>query len=218
MSKKCLIVYASLSGNTEKVAACFKSTFEKHGWQCDMFKVGKKPDLANLPFDFDDYDFVCVGSGLRGHLPYNSILSVVRKQFFGADPGVMGWISSGEMPEPGEMPPPPPPGMGNMPPVRHRKIVLGPDSKKAVVFVTYAGFEFGPKEAEPALELLALEIEHAEFKCIGKFCCPGRFFRLNDPTPGTYHGDIRGRPDERDLLKAEMFIEEKLEEIADRTT
>jgi hypothetical protein len=35
--------------------------------------------------------------------------------------------------------------------------------------------------------------------------------------PRTFHGDIRGRPDERDLLKAQMFIEEKLEEIADRT-
>jgi hypothetical protein len=97
----------------------------------------------------------------------------------------------------------------------HRKIVLGPDSKKAVVFITYSGYEFGPKEAEPALQLLELEIEHLGFKCIGHFCCPGKF--LNDPTPRTYHGDIRDRPNEKDLLKAEMFIEEKLEEIADRT-
>ena len=34
---------------------------------------------------------------------------------------------------------------------------------------------------------------------------------------GTYHGDIRQRPNEKDLLKAEMFIDEKLEEIAERT-
>ena len=96
----------------------------------------------------------------------------------------------------------------------HRKIVLGPDSKKAVVFTTYSGYEFGPKEAEPSMQLLALEIEHLSFKCIGQFCCPGRF--LHHPTPRTYHGDIQDRPNERDLLKAEMFIEEKLEEIADR--
>ena len=96
----------------------------------------------------------------------------------------------------------------------HRKITLGPDSKKSIVFVTYAGYEFGPVEAEPTLGLLALELEHLEFQCIGRFCCPGEF--LHDPTPGTFHGDIRGRPDEKDLLKAEMFIEEKLEEIADR--
>ena len=97
----------------------------------------------------------------------------------------------------------------------HRKIVLGPDSKNAVVFITYAGYEFGPKEAEPGALLLALEVEHLRFKCIGHFYCPGRF--LHHPTPGTFHGDIRHRPDDKDLLKAEMFIEEKLEEIADRT-
>jgi hypothetical protein len=93
--------------------------------------------------------------------------------------------------------------------------VLGPDSKKAIIFVTYAGYEFGPKEAAPALQLLDLEIEHIGFECIGHFCCPGKF--INGPTPTTYHGDIRDRPNERDLLKAEMFIEEKLEEITDRT-
>ena len=208
MGKKCLIIYTSLSGNTEKVADRFKSTFEKHGWLCDMFKIDRKPDLNNLPFDIKDYDFVCAGSGLRMHLPYDSIIHVVQRQFFGKDPPTMGNLTEGEPPES-------PQEVGSEPPPMHRKIVLGTNSKNAVVFVTYAGFEFGPREAEPALELLALEIEHLEFKCIGKYCCPGRF--LKGPTPYTYHGDIRGRPDERDLLKAEMFIEEKLEEIADRT-
>jgi hypothetical protein len=96
----------------------------------------------------------------------------------------------------------------------HRKIILGPGSPKAVVFITYGGYEFGPKEANPALELLELEIEHIGFQCIGRFRCPGKF--LDDPMPGTFHGDIRDRPNEKDLLKAEMFIEEKLDEIADR--
>jgi hypothetical protein len=97
----------------------------------------------------------------------------------------------------------------------HRKIVLSPDSPKAVVFITYGGYEFGAREADPASRLLALEIEHMGFKCIGRFCCPGKY--LDDPTPRTFHGDIRDRPNENDLLKAQMFIEEKLEEIADRT-
>jgi hypothetical protein len=35
--------------------------------------------------------------------------------------------------------------------------------------------------------------------------------------PGTFHGDIRDRPNEKDLLKAQYFIEDKLEEIADRS-
>lgn len=34
--------------------------------------------------------------------------------------------------------------------------------------------------------------------------------------PQTFHGDIRDRPNERDLRTAQMFIEEKLEETADQ--
>jgi hypothetical protein len=29
-------------------------------------------------FDIRQYDFVCVGSGLRAHLPYNEILNLLR--------------------------------------------------------------------------------------------------------------------------------------------
>jgi hypothetical protein len=209
MGKKCLIMYTSLSGNTEKVALRFKNTFEKHGWECDMFKVTSKTDILNLPFSFKDYDFVCVGSGLILHLPSEEILNAVKIQT-GVDRRPMVRFKLGERPDRGQQATPLK-GEENTKPHRHHKIVLGADSKPAVVFATYAGFEFGPKEAEPALQLLALEVEHTEFKCIGTFCCPGKF--LNHPTPGSYHGDIRGRPNTTDLLKAKMFIEDKLEEI-----
>ena len=74
-------------------------------------------------------------------------------------------------------------------------------------------FVSGPEETHPALELLALEIKHLRFETIGRFCCPGKF--ANDPTPYAWHGDIRNRPNERDLLRAELFIEEKLEGLID---
>ena len=92
---------------------------------------------------------------------------------------------------------------------------MGPESPKAVVFITYAGYEFGPMEAEPAAMLLELEVQHIDFQCLGHFCCPGKY--LDDPTPRTYLGDIRDRPNERDLLKARIFLEEKLEEMGDRS-
>lgn len=64
MGKKCLIIYSSYTGNTEKVALRFKNTFEREGWVCDVFKIGKKAkDILHPPFDIDKYDFVCVGSG-----------------------------------------------------------------------------------------------------------------------------------------------------------
>ena len=217
MGKKCLITYSSFSGNTEKVALRFKETFERHGWQCDVFKIRKKAeDILHPPFDPQKYDFWCAGSGLRAHLPYNEVLNMLRGFRTGRDPRIVLRARDETIPyitEP--MPEQPPIGPDTPVPPFHRKIILGPDSKKSVVFVTYAGYEFGPKEAEPAMQVLALELEHIGFKCIGQFCCPGKF--LNHPTPGTYHGDIRDRPNEDDLLKAQMFIEDKLEEIEDRS-
>ena len=209
MGKKCLIMYSSLSGNTEKVALRFKDTFEKHGWECDNFKVTGKTDIMNLPFKFKDYDFVCVGSGLILHLPSEEILNAIKIQT-GVDRRPAVRFRMGERPG-REQQAGSPKDKGDTKPHTHRKIVLGPDAKPAVVFATYAGFEFGPREAEPALQLLALEVEHTDFMCIGSFCCPGKF--LNHPTPGTYHGDIRDRPNTTDLLKAELFIEDKLEQI-----
>ena len=194
-----------------------------HGFRVVRCEAGSQPADGNFPivipdlitFDVDDYDFLCAGSGLRVHLPYNEILNVLRRFRLGIDPRIALRNRDETIPyikEP--LPELPPPWQDPDVMRHHRKIVLGADSKKAVVFATYAGYEFGPKEADPAMQLLALEIEHLGFQCIGHFCCPGRF--LDDPTPGTFHGDIRDRPNEKDLLKAEMFIEEKLEEIADR--
>ena len=217
MGKRCLIIYSSLTGNTEKVALRFKSTFERNNWDCDIFKIRKiAQDILNPPFFINNYDFVCVGSGIMVHLPYNEILNVIRRLRLGMDPRIALHNRGETIPYIKE---PVPEFLHPTQDKRvldsHRKIVLGPDSKKAVVFATYAGYEFGPKEARPALQLLALEIEHINFKCIGHFCCPGKF--LDSPTPRTFHGDIRDRPNEKDLLRAEMFIEEKLEQISDRT-
>jgi hypothetical protein len=211
VSKKCLVFYESRTGNTDKVAAKFKSTFVNNGWKCDMFKVDKETDIMNPPFDFDDYYFVCVGSGLRMHSPYMPVVDTMRAKFFGRDPRPMYEGHQGKI----EIPVKRDEGRSRGTDSVHRKIVFGCDPKYALVFITYSGYDFGPKEAEPALNLLALEIEHLKFQCIGRFSCPGRF--MNDPTPYAYHGDIRDRPNEEDLKKVEFFIEENLEKIADRS-
>jgi hypothetical protein len=213
MGKKCLIIYSSYTGNTVKVATRIKSTFEREGWQCDIFKVDKKPeDILDPPYDIREYDFVCAGSGIRAHLPYNEILNVLRRFRLGVDPRIVLRNRGETIPYiTGPLPPPP---TDERMAARHQKMTLGTESKKCVVFTTYSGCEFGPAEAAPAMMLLALELEHIGFKCVGQFCCPGRY--VNHPTPRAYHGDIRERPNERDLLKAQMFIEEKLEEIAEK--
>ena len=89
MGKKCLIIYSSHTGNTEKVASRFKSTFEKNGWECDIFKIRRKAeDILSPPFDplLTDYDFMCVGSGIYFHYPYSEIVNLIRRLNYGIDP------------------------------------------------------------------------------------------------------------------------------------
>ena len=181
--KRGLILYQSMTGNTEKVAKRFLKAFKNKGWECDIFKVDKDITVDNMPFSYDDYDFLCAGSGVYAALPGKEITDLMFKYTHQSR-------RAGKI-------------------VRvHRRITPGP--KKGIVFVTYAGTHLGPKEAEPALSLLELNIEHLKFKCVGRFSCPGAVG--NRRTPGQWFGDISGRPNERDLTKAQIFMEEKLEE------
>jgi flavodoxin len=183
-TKKGLILYQTMTGNTEKVALRFKAVFERKGWECDIFKIDKETDADNLPFDFKDYDFICVGSGVYSALPGKEITKVLdRVSHTRKRAGKMVHISE--------------------------KITPGP--KTGIVFATYAGAHLGPQEVEPTLSLLDLYIQHLKFICIGRFACPGGIGE-NKPTPKYWYGDISKKPDERDFQKAEIFLEEKLEE------
>jgi len=187
MAKKSLIIYTSYTGNTEKVAIRFKAVLEKHGWSCDMFKIDKNTSAENPGFKYNDYDFVCVGSLVASSQPAPEILNVLRNNpisyHYKGNAGPKG--------------------------VEYKKVVFGPG--KGIVFVTYGGAHMGPKEAVPALMNMALEFEHLGFTCIGQFSCPGKMF--NKPTPTYFFPDLYLRPDERDLKKAEIFMEDMLELI-----
>jgi len=249
MAKKSLILYQSRTGNTEKVALRFKKVFDKMGWDCTLFKVTKDTDVVNPPIDYNEYDFLCAGSGVFKQLPPTEIVDIM-------------FNVTHPMKE-----------VGSSPDKVHVQGRIVPGPKNGIVFVTYDGGHLGPKEAEPALSLLELEIEHFKFKCIGKFSCPGtmggrggdpmgniaqwfgwtdevaqekiRRFRENpeaaefasfsledrqrleravNPPKGqqqppremrrfrSWHYNTKGRPNDRDLQKAEIFLEEILED------
>ena len=195
MSKRSLILYYSMTGNTEKVVQRFKQVFEKRGWECDLLKVDKNTPLSPSPFDCDKYDFICVGSGVYKSLASWRLIDVMRQNpqsiHYGTGIGPAAEerdpTAAGQPVErPANQPASGPPRMG------HKKIVFGPEAKKGIVFVTYAGHDFGPSEAVPALENLALELEHLKFKCAGKFCCPGKYGNRNNPEQ--WFKDLTQRP------------------------
>lgn len=66
----------------------------------------------------------------------------------------------------------------------------------------------GPKEAEPVLSYLNTMMEwRTNFQCVGQFACPGNY-----PNHVGWYKNLENRPDERDLAKAEIFIEEVIED------
>jgi hypothetical protein len=197
-SKRSLIMYASRTNNTTKVAERFKSTLERNGWQCDIFKIQQKGDPMAFPYyNFKDYDLICLGSGVNMHAPYEELFEVIRVPRYHGVPGVKELVK----------------GTGGQGPL-HEKIVLSPDFPKCISFVTFGGLEFGPWEAQPALDWINVEMAHNRITPIGTFCCPGRFLPYD--VPSTYYNDLTSRPNEKDLVRAELFIEQILEAIANR--
>ena len=250
MAKKALIVYASITGNTEKVAMRFKQVIAKKGspwgdWECDTYKVTKHSDRKNPPYHLDDYDLFLVGAPIWSGIPplylyddhLGSLLSIITPKGEPRPRRGQGW-----------------------------------SNKKGIVFLTYGGTGQGPLETWPAFGVLEHEgMERWGIKCIGKFACAGglwdepaadrvaarfnwmvgeaadaiarykanpnaaefadlsaedkklfadaatdtREFKVGTERRASgrsWHWDIKHRPSDRDLLKAEIFMEEILED------
>jgi len=166
--KKNLIVYGSITQNTEKVAFEIDKAFSRHGWQSDLKKIHQGYNVLNPDFDFNDYDFVCVGSPVIWRLPLEAVVRLMRLRDRA-----------------------------------HKRIDAGP--KKSMVFCTYAGIHLGPKEAEAALKLLEIEIEHLGFRVAHSLAIPGRYG--DHYTPQWFHGDMRDRPNQQDLQDVHSCID-----------
>lgn len=135
MKKKALILYASITKNTEKVATWFKETFEHYGMDVTMIKVLNGTRWLEGVRDklyFDDYDVVCLGSPIIGGSPMKCMLThfsagaasslednVAKnaEKGLGFNAGGAGGFKEGEVGPGGPGMPPPPPGGGpGMPP------------------------------------------------------------------------------------------------------
>ena len=224
-TKRALIMYFTITGNTTKVVNRFQEVFKKRGWECDVLKIDRKTDLGQSPslLDVSKYDFFCFGSGNYKNRPGDEIIDMMRNNpadihynpsIVNQKPpvGVAGQYGLNAAPgQELEAPAPAPKPSGSSSAlVGHNRIYVTPEWKKAIAFLTFAGGEFGWAEAEPSLAALELEMAHMRLDCIGKFSCPGKFGGEN---PNGYFKDLHTRPNERDLLSAEIFLERALDSI-----
>ena len=85
--------------------------------------------------------------------------------------------------------------------------------KYAVCYCTYSGPHTGIREAIPAIKYMTQFFEHLRFLVLEEWYVVGEF--INNEllsTKGTL-GDIRGRPDEKDLLNIESQVKNLLQGI-----
>ena len=62
MANRALILYASSTGNTEKVALIFRDVLTEYGWVPDLVHLDEDTDLPGQGIYLDHYDLVLLGS------------------------------------------------------------------------------------------------------------------------------------------------------------
>jgi flavodoxin len=72
--------------------------------------------------------------------------------------------------------------------------------KKAVLFCTYSGPHTGIREAKPAMKYLGQFFEHIGFTVIAEWYVVGEFHNNEIYNTRGVLGDIRGRPNKKDLV------------------
>jgi len=222
MAKRALIMYFTMTGNTTKVANRFQEVFQKRGWECDVLQVTRKTNVTQSPspFDVSKYDFFCIGSGNYKSMPGEHVIELMRNNpadihynsiiaTFKEPGGIAGQFGPERKPGQEPLAPPPKPS-GIAPSSNHQKLTINPEWKKGIVFLTFGGHEFGWAEAEPSLGALALEMGHMKVECIGKFSCPGK---MGPQADNVYFKDLHTRPNEKDLMSAEIFLERVLDSL-----
>lgn len=78
--------------------------------------------------------------------------------------------------------------------------------KTAVVFVTYSGPHTGISEATPAGDYMGQFFEHLGFEVAAKWYIVGEFQGKVDLSTKGRLGDIRGRPNQKDLAEVERNV------------
>ncbi len=175
--RRALILYATMTKNTEKVAGWFRETFEQYGWEAVSVRIAAntKWDELQEQLYFDDYDLICLGSSIVGGGP---LQPVVKALSFGGGGALEKNVQSNLDAKKADAAAPaakpggaiwrrtksPCPGMPNH---------TGP-RPYGIVFTTYGGGFFGTDEATATLTTLKQYLNLNNVDVIGRFSCGGK--------------------------------------------
>jgi hypothetical protein len=184
MIKKGLIVYVSLTGNTEKIALTFKKVFEEKGWECDCIKITKDSKQINL----ESYNLICVGSPIIGGSPPKEINNIwISHTTEGHPPRDLSWRQDTSKYGKGI-------AFVTYTGSRRGPAEALPSLSLIELQMEDKGYRCIGKLACPAKITHALPVEP------------------NDKAMRDWHWNQQSRPHDRDLKKAETFLAEILED------
>jgi multimeric flavodoxin WrbA len=238
MPRKSFILYSSITGNTEKVALRFKKVFESKGWQCDSLKINRKTNLKEIPYKLEDYDIICVGSPILAGLPTREMQDAIgpgvlfRKfpgfphidEGYGQKKGIVFVTYGGFGRGPEEA----------IPTLALLKMKLEDIKIKCIGKFACPGKEFRHVAVDTVAQKQKLSVEDAsgtlaryaenpnsaefsnfskeERNVFEKALADNREVQIGSERSNMWHWDVQRRPGERDLLKAQIFMEEILED------
>lgn len=145
--KKALILYATISGNSEKIAKVFEQELLDYGFEVDMIKATNQ----TTPAVIHGYDLYLVGTGIVGGLPELNLI------------GAFGAGNYCNMRQTALI------GGGERTTTWSRKGNLA----KGIIFLTYGGNRRGPSEIMASAGLLEMMMIDMDIAVMGKFACTG---------------------------------------------
>lgn len=174
--RRVLILYATMTKNTEKIATWFKETFEYYNWDVTFFRMASNADWQGMQekLYFDDYDVVCLGSPIVAGAPLQIVMKTMSLGGGGAlEKEVQDKIDAKESDAAAAPAKPAVTWRRNRAP--YPGVLCKTDSRPlGIVFTTYGGGFYGSGECMATLETLKLYLTVNNVDVVGKFACGGR--------------------------------------------
>jgi len=172
-----LILFSSATCNTKTVAEVIYRRLEKENVSSTCKMVRNAADI-----ELYEYDLVFLGSPSIQWLPTKEVQSYIRRKM--------------ELHE----------GRGDLKLGGAKMYMPKIPGKRAVVFCTYSGPYTGKSAAIPCVKYMAQFFEHIGFEVAGEWYVVGEFHGHQERSTKGKLGDIRGRPNKRDLRRVENKV------------
>lgn len=183
--RNALILYGSITGNTEMIGQAFADVCKEYNFDVDMVRIDPKHDWDENPVFVEEYDLIALGSPIIAGLPYKEVSMVVGLQGTKCLMGPKNMKK--KMEESGGPGAGPGSDRGGIPGIVNPMVGSGTPGAKGepgktiygVAFTTYGGSGCGPEECYGVLETLTELLRVQGARTVGKFACPGKELRHN---------------------------------------